>query len=148
MPRQPFNVLVIPYRLVGSVPEFAVFHRPDPEMWQFIAGGGEDAESPSDTARREAEEEAAIAVGSGSWMHLDATASVPRTAFPNAPWPDSVYVIPQHSFAVDASGVELRLSVEHDCFEWLRYEEAVQRLTWESNRVALWELRERLQRAL
>ena len=148
MARSPFNVLVIPYRLVDGVREFAVFHRADSDMWQFIAGGGEDAEDPSRAAQREAEEEAGITVAGSLWTHLDSVASVPRTAFPNAPWADSVYVIPQHSFAVDVSAIELRLSVEHDGFEWLIYEDAVERLTWDSNRVALWELCERLQRAV
>jgi dATP pyrophosphohydrolase len=46
MPRAPFNVLVLPYRLRGDVFEFAVFHRSTVEMWQFVAGGGEDDESP------------------------------------------------------------------------------------------------------
>jgi dATP pyrophosphohydrolase len=148
MARAPFNVLVIPYRHVEGVAEFAVFHRAGSDMWQFIAGGGEDDEDPSDTARRETREEAGIVVSDESWTRLDSVASVPRTAFPNAPWPESVDVIPQYSFAFDATDVELRLSVEHDGLEWLTFEEAVERLTWDSNRVALWELRERMLRAI
>lgn len=57
MPRKPLQVLVIPYRM-GSEPEFAVFHRSDEEMWQFIAAGVEDLENAMQAARREAEEEA------------------------------------------------------------------------------------------
>ena len=57
MPRKPIQVLVIPFR-IGSEPEFAVFHRSDEEMWQFIAGGVEDQEDAMQAARREAEEEA------------------------------------------------------------------------------------------
>lgn len=148
MARSPFNVLVIPFRNLDGAREFAVFHRADQDMWQFIAGGGEGDEDPSRAARRETEEEAGITLPDRSWIALDSVASVPRTAFPNAPWPDSVYVIPQHSFAVDASGVELRLSTEHDGLEWLMYEAAAKRLTWDSNRVALWELRERLRRTV
>ena len=148
MARSPFNVLVIPYRLVDGVREFAVLHRADSDMWQFVAGGGENGEDPFRAARRETEEEAGITLPDHSWVLLDSVASVPRTAFLNAPWPDSVYVIPQHSFAVDTSGVELRLSREHDGFEWLSYEAAAKRLTWDSNRVALWELCERLERAV
>ena len=44
------------------------------------------------------------------------------------------------------SASPISLSSEHDSFEWLRYEEAFERLTWDSNRVALWELSERLKR--
>jgi dATP pyrophosphohydrolase len=77
-------------------------------------------------------------------MKLDSFATVPRDAFPGAPWPDTVFVVPEHALAVDIGEAELRLSAEHDCFEWLSYDDARKRLTWDSNRNALWELRERL----
>jgi dihydroneopterin triphosphate diphosphatase len=147
MPRAPFNVLVIPYQQVGESWHFAVLHRADADMWQFVAGGGEDDESPVETARRELFEETGIDHGLGL-IELDSIASVPRTAFPGAPWPDSVLVIPQYSFAADTSDGALRLSSEHDAIEWLGYDEARRRLTWDSNRVALWELQERLKRAV
>ena len=114
-------------------------------MWQFIAGGGERDEEPSAAARREALEEGNIRSGA-DWMTLDSMASIPRTAFPGVPWPEDVYVIREHCFAVDAGGFEIKLSYEHDKFEWLEYESAYERLTWDSNRVALWELHERLRR--
>ncbi len=112
-------------------------------MWQFIAGGGEEGENPEDAAKREAFEEGGILSGA-QWMALDSTASIPRTAFPGAPWPEHVYVIPEHCFAVNVGDAELRLSAEHDQFGWYGYDAARERLTWDSNRVALWELRERL----
>ena len=52
--------------------------------------------------------------------------------------------MPEYSFAVDVSGQELDLSDEHDTVSWLSFKEATRRLTWESNRIALWELNERL----
>ena len=58
MTRAPFNVLVIAYRERDATREFAVFHRANCEMWQFIAGGGEDDETPRVAAQREAREEA------------------------------------------------------------------------------------------
>jgi len=148
MPRAPFNVLVIPYRLSGATPEFAVLHRrPPSKMWQFIAGGGEDDETPELAARREAFEEGGIIETSG-WIQLDSVASIPRTAFPEAPWPDGIYVVPEYSFAVEIGNAELILSQEHDGWGWCRYEQAAEILTWDSNRVALWELYERLSRKL
>ena len=144
MPRAPFNVLVIAYRVVGETHEYAVLHRADVEMWQFVAGGGEDDETPDQAARRELAEEAGIT--SDRWMKLDSFASVPRDAFPGAPWPDEVYVVPEYCFAVDVGAAEVVLCHEHDCFEWLDYEATRKRLTWDSNRNALWELRERLAR--
>ena len=121
---------------------YAVFHRPC-GMWQLIAGGGEDAETAMDAAVREAVEEGGIVVDSSKWLRLDASASIPRTAFPGAPWPSSIDVVPEYCFAVEVDG-DMRLSAEHDRFAWLDHATADRRLTWDSNRVALWELRERL----
>ena len=144
MPRAPFNILVLPYRRTAvGTHHYAVFHRSTVEMWQFIAGGGEDDEAPLLAAMREASEEAGIIVGHRAWQKLDAIASLPRAAFPSAQWPGSVYVIPEYCFAVRIEG-DIRLSSEHDRYEWLDYASARSRLTWDSNRVALWELHERL----
>lgn len=143
MTRAPFNVLVIPFRLKAGINEYAVFHRSDAEMWQFIAGGGEDDEVPLTSAQREANEEAGIDQDT-DWTALDASASIPRNAFPGDHWPADIYVITEHSFAVRIQDTNIRLSHEHDRFEWLEYDAAAARLTWDSNRVALWELRERL----
>ena len=114
-------------------------------MWQFIAGGGEGNETAWSAARREASEEGGI-VEENRWIQLDSTASIPRDAFRGASWPDTVYVIPQYCFAVELKDSDLRLSHEHVRHEWLDYEAARARLTWDSNKVALWELRERLAR--
>lgn len=143
MPRAPYNVLVIPYRRVADAFEFAVFQRADGSMWQFIAGGGAGDEVPAASARREAWEEAGIAADL-AWTTLDSRASIPRTAFPNAGWPSDVYVVPELCFAVDVGAAELRLSAEHGRFAWLDHAAARDRLTWDSNRVALWELTQRL----
>lgn len=147
MPRAPFNVLVIPYRRAGDSWQFAVLRRADPEMWQFVAGGGEDEEVPFDAASRELREELGIN-SHGVWISLDSVASVPRSAFPGADWPDDVYVIPEYCFAVDVGDNEVRLSSEHYAYEWLGYDDARVLLTWDSNKVALWELCERLKRAV
>jgi dATP pyrophosphohydrolase len=146
MPRAPYNVLVIPYRLAANGYEFAVFRRADGSMWQFIAGGGEGDEVPWSAAQREAREEGGLA-GAHVWTALDARASIPRTAFPGAGWPGDVYVVPEFCFAVDVGAADLRLSAEHDRIEWLDHAAAADRLTWDSNRVALWELTERLRRS-
>ncbi len=93
---------------------------------------------------REAAEEAAIPRTS-TWVTLDSKASVPRTAFPSSThWPPDVFVVPEHAFAVEVTGHTIVLSHEHDEVRWLSFDEAVKLLTWDSNRVALWELNERL----
>ncbi len=58
--RAPFQVLVIPFRRTGTVPEFAVLKRSDASYWQFVAGGGENDETPAQAATRETEEEIGI----------------------------------------------------------------------------------------
>lgn len=144
MSRAPYNSLTIPYRWRNGVLEFAVFYRRGSSMCQFIAGGGEDDETPFDAAQREAREEASIEVSEADWIKLDAKASIPRTAFPAAPWPEEVHVITEHSFAVLATGLAIRLSHEHERYQWLQYDQADRALIWDSNRVALFELNRRL----
>lgn len=51
--RQPFQVLVIPFIKTEANYQFGVLHRTDADVWQFVAGGGEDEEAISETAKRE-----------------------------------------------------------------------------------------------
>ena len=145
MARQPLQVIVIPFRESEEAGyQFAVFHRADGSMWQFIAGGAEDGETAEQAARREAAEEAGISEGA-RFLRLDSCASVPRTAFSLVEhWPKDLLVVPEYSLAVEVRDQELELSHEHDKVTWLSFEEATRLLTWDSNRVALWELNERL----
>lgn len=147
MARVAINVIVIPFRKRddGNF-EFALFHRADDSMWHFVSGGAEDDETAFDAAKREALEEAAIP-SDLEWIKLDSRASIPRTAYsPTSHWPDDLLVVPEFSFAVNIMNHEIVLSDEHDLFKWLNFEEASKLLSWDSNRVALWELNERLLR--
>ena len=149
MARAPFNVLVFPHRVeTGSGLRYAVFHRRDlPGFWQAISGGGEDGEQPTEAARREALEEAGIPNTDTllRWTALDSVASIPASGFGAARlWGPNVYVIAEHSFGVEVRDPELTLSSEHVDYAWLRFHEALSRLTFDSNRVALWELHLRL----
>ena len=146
MARAPFNVFVIPYRKndAGEY-EFAIFRRSDLGYWQFIAGGGEDDETPSDGARRESFEEAAIPMNS-KYVHLDAMCTVAAHHFPDSRkhWDKSVYVIPNYCFAVDCRKHNIALSYEHTEFKWVEFDKCKRLLKWDSNITALWELTERL----
>ena len=145
--RAPANVLVLPYARLspGAEPRYAVFHRSDaPGCWQGIAGGIEGAETPEEAARREAWEEARIPP-TAELVTLDARAMVPAAAFAAArDWGSEVYVIPEHAFGIAAQPDAVVLSHEHREFAWLAYAEAIERVTSDSNRVALWELHVRL----
>ena len=48
--RAPFQILAIPFRREEGRLLYCVFHRSDYDQWQFIAGGGEDPETPSHKA--------------------------------------------------------------------------------------------------
>jgi len=143
--RAPFQVLVLPYRAVNHGDyEFAVFRRADYDCWQGIAGGGENEETPLQAAQREALEEASISADS-MFLPLDSVASVPVTCFQDSYlWGDHVYVIPEYAFGVDASRASIVVSNEHWGFRWLTFWEAERILKYDSNRVALWELNQRI----
>ena len=57
-------------------------------------------------------------------------------------------MLPNYAFAVDCTDIDLELSAEHTEFQWVEYERAHELLRWESNKVAIWELHERLSRGI
>ena len=50
--RAPFQVLVIPYKIINNEILYGIFLRSDMKVWQTISGGGEDDESPIEAAKR------------------------------------------------------------------------------------------------
>jgi dATP pyrophosphohydrolase len=144
--RAPFQVLVLVFRRTATgEPEFALFKRPERTggFWQPVTGGGEGSETPPEAARREALEEARIPPDRPLY-ELATRSSIPVYHFQAPHWPSDLYMIPEHAFAVDATGVDVMLSPEHTEMAWLGYDEARKRVAWDGNRSALWELRERL----
>jgi len=144
MARAPFQVLVFPFRkLSNNTYEYALFRRSDAGYWQGIAGGGEDEESSLEAARRETSEEARIPP-CASLFRLQTIAYVPVVSFRDHKlWRSDLFVIPEYYFAVEST-LPIRISPEHSEMMWFRYEECQQRLHWDSNKTALWELNERL----
>ncbi len=147
MTRVPFQVLVFPYRFPpGGGVEYAVFKRADLGFWQGVSGGGEDAETPFEAAKREALEEGGIPPES-RYMALDATATIPVVDITgDLRWGNSVLVVPEHCFGVDVTALRIKLSQEHTEFRWVGCDEARSLVKHDSNRTALWELNERLRR--
>jgi dATP pyrophosphohydrolase len=143
--RAPFQVLVLPYRRGnGGNYEFALFRRADDSAWQGIAGGGEDDETPLEAARREAWEEGGIPL-EASYLPLDTVTSVAVTNFGDSYlWGEHVYVIPEYTFGVELSTHEMVLSAEHAESSWVPFGAAVQLLRYDSNRLALWELNQKI----
>jgi dATP pyrophosphohydrolase len=155
MPQAPLQVLVIPFRLVGDERrvEFAVFRRPDPGevaggSWHFIVGGAHDGETPEHAARRELFEVAGVRPDVPV-APLDSAASIPATHFPeHERWGPDCYVVPERAYAARLDGNHaLTVGTDHPEFRWVDYPEAKGLLKWDSNRTALWELHERLNRA-
>ena len=143
MARAPFQILVLPYRRQTDGLEYAIFRRADNDGWQGIAGGGEDLETPRDAAVREIQEEAGITAT--RLLHLDAVGTVSVEHFRERhAWDPALRQIPEYAFGVAVDESAISLSPEHLEVAWLTFEDALARLPWESNRIALRELHNRL----
>jgi len=138
--RAPFQILAIPYRIMDGRIFACVFHRADIDQWQFISGGGENSETPAESAVREISEEGGISdlglIPLKSMCFIPANSIHPRH---RTDWPSDTYVIPEYAFAFLCE-TDPVLSHEHTECVWLEYAEACRRLTWDSNRTALFEL--------
>ena len=142
--RQPFQVLVFPYRFDGEGNlQFALFKRVNGDYWQAISGGGEREEQPLDAARRESSEEAGIS-SDNPFLSLLSQSCLPAVNVVGLIWGEDVFLIPEFCFAVKLSHCDLKISDEHSEYRWMGYEEAMSSLKWESNKTALWELNYRL----
>ena len=144
--RAPFQIPVLPYRKTRTALEYAILRRSDAGYWQFVAGGGEDAETPLEAAKRETEEEIGIARNS-YYTLLDSKNTVPKDNFVAASsWDPDLYVVPEYCFAVGAENNAIVLSSEHTEYQWADYDSAQEKLHWDSNKNARWELNERLKK--
>ena len=143
MDMREYQVLVFPFRKCdGAGYQYAIFRRIRSGLWQAISGGGKTGESCIEAAKREAWEETGIPQ-SADYFCLETINSVPIYYFTEQT-PEGKYVINEHCFAVDCTGIEITLSPEHSEYRWVDYETARESLKWDSNKTALWELNQRL----
>ena len=120
--RAPFQILAIPYKIVNGSPLYCVFHRADFDQWQFIAGGGEDDESPVQAAKREISEEGGVIVD--NIIELKSMCYIPTDIFPKLylyNWPENTYVVPEYAFGFECVD-EIELSHEHTECVWLTWQ--------------------------
>lgn len=136
--RSPFQVLVVPYRVAGGSLEFLILKRSDMDIWQWVAGGGEEHETPLEAAHRELSEELGV---TNLPQQLQAQATIPVTdVVGEFRWQAEHLVITEYAFCVDVAGQAPQLSYEHTAMRWVSYREAKDLLTWDSNRTAAWEV--------
>lgn len=147
--RAPMQALIIPFAVTADGLRVGVMRRSDMDAWQFISGGAEDDETPEQAARRECLEEANLPPDAPLYA-LDSRASLPANIYRRdyARWGERCFVVPEYAFAIEADPAAIVLSDEHTAIEWLDEASAAARLTYDSNRTALWELAERIRRNL
>lgn len=150
MARQPIQVHIFLFRYREKGYEYAIFNRSDmPECWQGVCGGLEDAETIWEGARRELSEEAGV-FGEYPLYKLESISYLPDNIFSDRArqiWGNEIVVIPMHYFAVPYEG-EIQLSHEHISAEWLTFEDAYNRIFFKDQKIALYELHERLIRGI
>ena len=137
--RAPFQILSVPYRFIKGELCFCVFRRADFDVWQFIAGGGENNEKPIQAAQREIKEETGVTAE--KLTELKSVAFVPAEVVAKnlrAHWDKNIFVIPEYSFAFECNA-DPTISREHCEYQWLPYDMARKLLKWDSNKVAMYE---------
>ena len=147
--RQAFQTLIIPYKIEGKKIKYSIYFRLKQNIWQFISGGGEDAENPIQTAIREIKEETGIEINSDYLLKLDSESTIPVVNVTGKfTWGEDIFVVKEYCFGINISDKKIKLSNEHKKMEWHTYEECMKLLKYDSNKTALWELNERLLRGM
>jgi dATP pyrophosphohydrolase len=145
--RAPFQVLVLPFTRDSLGMLLYLVLRRDASTggyWQFVAGGGEEGETPIEAARREGAEEAGIDP-TCDYKPLDSISTIPVVNVCGFRWGKEKLVIPEYCFGANLGRpADIQLSSEHTEYRWVSYETAQEMLQWDSNKSALWELDHRL----
>ena len=142
--RKQKQVLVFLYRKNEDENyEYCIFYRDKLKFWQGISGGVEDDESLIETVKREVFEETGIIVD--DIYQFSTVSSIPVVdVMGEFFWGNDVYVVPEYSFGVPLENYDIHLSSEHREYKWCLFDEAYEKLKFDSNKTALWELNQRL----
>ena len=144
--RLPYQTLTILYKKSNNKILYAIFYRNSHPIWQFISGGGEDNETPFETVIREIKEETLLTIERKRVKQLDSRTTIPVLNITGRyTWGPDVYVIPEYAFSVEIIRDDnIQLSNEHKEYKWVEYDEAMNKLKYDSNKTALWELNEKI----
>ncbi len=140
--RQAKQILALPYKKdKNNQYLYAIFKRVGiKERWQGLAGGVEDKETYLKACIREIKEEANIS-NNAEIIKLKSISTIPVVNITKKLiFKEETLLVTEKCFGVDVTNEEIILSKEHTTYEWLTYEKAISKLTWESNKNALWEL--------
>ena len=150
MARQAKQVHIYLYRKKSEIFEYAIFRRSDmPICWQGVCGGLEDEETLEEGVRRELFEEAGITDFFEMFL-LETVSYVPANQFSpkhRDVWGEKIVVIPMYCYAIKYDG-EIILSDEHTEMRWMKYDEAMNVVYFDSQKTALYELNEKLLRGI
>lgn len=137
MGRAPFQILVFLRRVSDRGFEYLLLKRADMGVWQGVAGGGEENETPTEAAIRETLEETGVHVS--SIVDLDSVEMLSVLDVAGCyRWGNSVEFIPEYAFCADVSvDISIRISGEHTECRWCNLEQALNLLEWESNKRAI-----------
>ena len=138
--RKPKQVLVFLYRKnEENEYEYCIFYRRKLNFWQAISGGVEDDETLVETVKREVLEETGISAK--DIIKLSSTSTIPViNVTGDFTWGQDVYVVTEYSFGVFIENSDIILSNEHKQYERLTDHKAYEKLKFDSNKTALWEL--------
>lgn len=144
--REPKQVLVIPYLIDKNELYLYLLKRRDMDYWQWVAGGVEENETILSAAIRESSEELGVILKDSSFTQLESVCSIPRCYFrSDKAWNDDFYTVTEYAFAVRLSANStINLSDEHTEFNIIKYSDLSKYNTWDSNRTAAWELKQRM----
>ena len=142
--RKPKQVLVFLYRENhNNEYEYCIFYRTKMKIWQAISGGVEDDETLIETVKREIKEETNLDVD--EIYQLSSTTTIPVINVTGEfTFGKNIYVVTEYCFGVHINNDEIKLSNEHRQYRWLSFKDAYNKLEFDSNKNALWELNERL----
>ena len=148
MARQPKQVHIFLFRKDQDGYKYAIFQREDmPFCWQGICGGVEDDETIEEGARREIFEEAGIDQNLPLYS-LESISYLPDSIFSDEArlrWGKNIVVVPMYFFAMPYNG-QVKLSEEHTDIKWLSYDDAYALIYYNDQKIALYELNEKLLR--